>query len=61
MPLTIRSWFQAVTVLKSDTVNGIVTFKQNKIGEPVTVVGDLKGLDPNAKRGFHIQYVLVTS
>ncbi|KAK7681544.1 Superoxide dismutase [Cu-Zn] [Cerrena zonata] len=51
-PLPLVS--KAVTVLKSDSVSGTVTFNQAKIGEPVTVVGDLRGLDPNAKRGFHV-------
>ncbi|CAL1712850.1 unnamed protein product [Somion occarium] len=45
---------KAVTVLTGEPVSGTVTFQQAKIGEPVTVIGDLKGLVPSQKRGFHI-------
>lgn len=49
---------KAVTVLQGGSdASGTVTFTQAKFGEPVTVTVDLKGLDPSAKRGFHIQYV----
>ncbi|TCD60810.1 Superoxide dismutase [Cu-Zn] [Steccherinum ochraceum] len=46
---------KAVTVLSGDSdVSGTATFTQAHIGEPVSISLDLKGLDPNAKRGFHI-------
>lgn len=50
---------KAVTVLKGDSGDfGTVTFTQPKLGDSVVVSLNLKGLDPSAKRGFHIQYVL---
>lgn len=49
---------KAVTVLKGDSdAFGTVTFTQANLGDSVTVSLDLKGLDPSAKRGFHIQCV----
>lgn len=49
---------KAVTVLKGDSsTGGTVTFEQSKPLGPVTVTGDLKGLDASAFRGFHVQYV----
>ncbi|ODN96379.1 superoxide dismutase [Cu-Zn] [Cryptococcus wingfieldii CBS 7118] len=46
---------KAVAVLKGDSsVNGIITFTQEKEGGPVTVSGDIKNLDASAERGFHI-------
>ena len=54
VPLILK----AVAVLKGDSsASGTVTFTQSKPWEPVTVIVDLEGLDPSAKRGFHIQYV----
>lgn len=45
-------------MLKGDSgVSGTVTFEQSAKGGPVTVSGELKNLDPSAKRGFHIQCV----
>ena len=45
-------------MLKGDSdVGGTVTFEQAVPLGPVTVTGDLKNLDPSAKRGFHIQCV----
>lgn len=38
-------------------VTGTVTFTQKSKNGPVTVIGDLKNLDPLASRGFHIQSV----
>lgn len=47
---------KAVTVLKGDTgAGGVVTFEQSNPLAPVTVNLDLKGLDANALRGFHVQ------
>jgi hypothetical protein len=49
---------QAVAVLSGDSnVRGVVNFKQFSKNGPVTVTGELKNLDPLAKRGFHIQCV----
>ena len=49
---------KAVTVLKGDSgASGTVTFIQANIADSVTVNLDLKGLDPSAKRGFHVQCV----
>ncbi|KAI0075099.1 hypothetical protein K474DRAFT_1625088 [Panus rudis PR-1116 ss-1] len=45
---------KAVVVLNGEKVSGTVTFLQSKLGQPVTIVGDLKGLDPSEKRGFHV-------
>ncbi|KAE8538650.1 superoxide dismutase [Cu-Zn] [Cryptococcus gattii VGV] len=46
---------QAVAVLKGDSpVTGVITFTQEKEGAPVTVSGDIKNLDANAERGFHV-------
>ncbi|TDL23266.1 hypothetical protein BD410DRAFT_787592 [Rickenella mellea] len=46
---------KAVAVVKGESkVTGTVTFSQSSKLGPVTISGDLKGLDPNAKRGFHI-------
>ncbi|KAJ7505257.1 superoxide dismutase [Mycena galericulata] len=45
---------KAVVVLKGDSqATGTVTFEQLKSGV-TTVTGELHGLDPLAKRGFHI-------
>ena len=47
---------QAVVVLRGDSpVSGTVTFEQTAPGKPVKVTGNIKGLDPNASRGFHVQ------
>ncbi|EJC97815.1 copper zinc superoxide dismutase [Fomitiporia mediterranea MF3/22] len=35
-------------------VSGIVTFTQAGLLAPVIISGEVKGLDPNAKRGFHV-------
>jgi len=46
---------KAVTILKGDSdASGTVTFTQANLGDPVSVSVDLKGLDPSAKRGFHV-------
>ncbi|TFY76042.1 hypothetical protein EWM64_g7970 [Hericium alpestre] len=46
---------QAVVVLSGDSsVSGTVTFEQASKSGPVTVIGDLRGLDASAERGFHI-------
>ncbi|KAI0822215.1 superoxide dismutase [Trametes gibbosa] len=45
---------KAVTVLKGEEVSGTVTFTQLYPTAPVTVSGEIKNLDPSAKRGFHI-------
>jgi hypothetical protein len=50
---------KAVTVLKGDSASGTVIFEQSVPFGPVTVTGDLKGLDASALRGFHIQYVVL--
>jgi hypothetical protein len=42
----------------NSNVTGTVTFEQSSGGATVIIKGDLKGLDPNALRGFHIQYAL---
>ncbi|KAI0061396.1 hypothetical protein BV25DRAFT_1886644 [Artomyces pyxidatus] len=47
--------YKAVAVLSGDSpVSGTVTFEQSSKSGVVTVTGDLRGLDPSAKRGFHI-------
>lgn len=47
---------QAVAVLSGDSsVVGTVTFTQSSALGPVTVSAKFKGLDKDAKRGFHIQ------
>lgn len=51
---------QAVVILKPEgesKVTGTIVFEQAALGGPVTVTGDIKGLPPNTKRGFHVQYV----
>ncbi|KAH8089202.1 copper/zinc superoxide dismutase [Filobasidium floriforme] len=46
---------KAVAVLKGDSpVQGVITFEQSENGGPVTVSGEIKNMDPNAKRGFHV-------
>jgi len=46
---------KAIVVLGGDSkVSGTVTFTQKAAGLPVTISGDLRGLDSNAKRGFHV-------
>jgi len=46
---------KAVVVLRGDSpVSGTVTFEQTAPGKPVTITGNIKGLDPNAGRGFHV-------
>jgi Cu-Zn family superoxide dismutase len=54
-------WAQATaTVGGSEGVHGTVTFSQAVVGGVVTVKGHIKGLDADAKRGFHVQCVLLT-
>lgn len=54
--LVLNTLLQAVVVLAGDSkVSGTVTFEQASKTGPVTVTGDLKGLDATAQRGFHIQ------
>ena len=36
-------------------VSGTVYFEQASVFAPVTISGAVKGLDANAKRGFHVQ------
>lgn len=46
---------KAVAVLSGDSkVTGVVTFTQTDEG--VMVSGTIRNLDPNSKRGFHVQY-----
>ncbi|KAJ3520815.1 hypothetical protein NMY22_g12579 [Coprinellus aureogranulatus] len=45
---------KAVVVLKGTTANGTVTFQQKTKTGPVTITGNLTGLDPSALRGLHI-------
>ncbi|KAL4246641.1 Superoxide dismutase [Cu-Zn] [Abortiporus biennis] len=46
---------KAVVVLKGDSgVGGSVIFQQESLGGKVTITGDLQGLKPNFKQGFHI-------
>ncbi|KZT09149.1 uncharacterized protein LAESUDRAFT_722865 [Laetiporus sulphureus 93-53] len=46
---------KAVAVLKGDSgASGTVTFAQTAPTAPVTITGELRGLDPRAERGFHI-------
>ncbi|KAF8073762.1 superoxide dismutase [Lyophyllum atratum] len=46
---------KAVVVLSGPSnVTGTITFYQNNGRGPVTVSGDIKNLDPNALRGFHV-------
>jgi len=46
---------KAVAVLKGDSsVQGVITFTQKSEGDPVTVSGEIKNLDANAHRGFHV-------
>ncbi|KAF8957251.1 superoxide dismutase [Flammula alnicola] len=46
---------KAVVVLKGDSpVTGTVTFEQRSPRNPVKVTGKIKGLTPNASRGFHV-------
>jgi len=47
--------YKATAFLVGDSaVTGTVTFTQDSGVGPVKIVGELKGLDPNAKRGIHI-------
>lgn len=49
---------KAIVVLKGDSpVTGTVIFEQATKTGPVKVTGEVRNLDPLAKRGFHIQYV----
>jgi len=46
---------KAVAVLSGDSsVTGTVTFTQVKVGGPVSINGDLKGLGVSSNHGFHI-------
>jgi Cu-Zn family superoxide dismutase len=46
---------QAIAVLKGDSpVQGVITFTQQSTGGPVTVSGEIKNMDANAQRGFHV-------
>ena len=45
----------AVLLRGEGSVSGTVYFDQASRSGPVTVTGTLKGLDPGALRGFHIQ------
>jgi len=46
---------KAVAVVRGDSkVTGTVTFEQESEGSPTTITWDIKGNDPNAKRGMHI-------
>ena len=51
------SIFQAVVVLSGadSSVIGTVTFDQKSKTGPVTVSGNIRNLDPQAQRGFHVQ------
>uniref|UniRef100_A0ABQ0MDK8 Superoxide dismutase [Cu-Zn] n=1 Tax=Mycena chlorophos TaxID=658473 RepID=A0ABQ0MDK8_MYCCL len=54
LPRPTQTVTKAVAVLKGDaSVSGTVTFEQTSLGF-VTVSGELKNLDANALRGFHI-------
>jgi len=44
---------KAVCVLKGDKVNGTVWFTQEGEGKPVSVTGEIKGLNPGM-HGFHV-------
>ncbi|KAF9452976.1 hypothetical protein P691DRAFT_755999 [Macrolepiota fuliginosa MF-IS2] len=48
---------KAVVVLRPEgdsKVTGSIIFEQIAQGVPVTITGDVRGLPPNAKRGFHV-------
>jgi len=46
---------KAIVVLKGDSpVTGTVTFEQTTKTGPVKVTGEVRNLDPQSKRGFHI-------
>ncbi|KAK0487565.1 superoxide dismutase [Armillaria novae-zelandiae] len=46
---------KATVFIQGDSkVTGKVTFEQASVDAPVTVSGNLEGLDPSASRGFHI-------
>ncbi|KAI0322351.1 superoxide dismutase [Amylostereum chailletii] len=46
---------KALAVISGDSsVSGTVIFEQSSKSGPVTIRGELTGLDPSAKRGFHI-------
>jgi len=46
---------KAIVILRGDSnVTGTVTFSQSSSSVPVLISGEINGLDPNAKRGFHI-------
>jgi Cu-Zn family superoxide dismutase len=36
-------------------VKGTVTFSQTFVGGPVTVRGHIEGIEPDSRRGFHVQ------
>ncbi|KAJ9105454.1 Superoxide dismutase [Cu-Zn] [Naganishia friedmannii] len=51
----MSSTIKAVAVLKGDSpVQGVITFTQESTGGPVTVSGEIKNMDANAQRGFHV-------
>ncbi|KAF9474175.1 hypothetical protein BDN70DRAFT_885095 [Pholiota conissans] len=46
---------KAIVVVQGDSqVSGKVVFEQTAPGKPVTITGNLRGLTPNASRGFHV-------
>jgi hypothetical protein len=51
--------FSQATASVSGTsgVKGTVTFSQAALGGIVTVKGRIEGIEPNSKRGFHVQFV----
>ncbi|GHJ84462.1 hypothetical protein NliqN6_0864 [Naganishia liquefaciens] len=51
----MSSTIKAIAVLKGDSpVQGVITFTQESSGGPVTVSGEIKNMDANAQRGFHV-------
>lgn len=51
-----RRFLQALVVLSGDSsVSGSVVFEQQAPGQHVQITLKIKGLTPNAQRGFHIQ------
>ncbi|EPQ54450.1 hypothetical protein GLOTRDRAFT_139037 [Gloeophyllum trabeum ATCC 11539] len=53
LPLVTKA---VVTVSGDSQVTGMITFTQSTKSGAVTIKGELKGLDPLAKRGFHIHH-----
>jgi Cu-Zn family superoxide dismutase len=44
----------AICVLKTDKINGIIYFEEDKINKSTKICGNISGLNPNSKHAIHI-------